>query len=149
MPKRLVLTARDKAEISLADLEKFVETARLYGVSKKNAAWEVDEDGILRFGVSIPPDMKVLGGRRVVKIKKKTKGGQAVDKQLDEHDAKKKKGEREAYVPPVGRKGPPKPKKIKCPRCGIRKPITKVNKMNVLKPHQAKGEPCPGSGVQV
>jgi hypothetical protein len=129
-------------------MARFVQRAQEHGQDKKLASYTLRK-GILTISWSLPKDEKIVNGRRY-KIKPKTKREQAVAKQISEHKQAKENGEEtEGYVPPVGRTTPPKATKIKCPRCGIRKPVQKVNRMRILKPHQHRGEPCEGSGVQV
>lgn len=153
MARRLVLKTTGD-EMSFHDLQLFVEGAKKLGIDA-SASIDVDVENeganqevtIVRFGVTVPNDRLVTGER--VKIKKKTKKQRAVENQIKEHKEKKQNGKKEAYVPPVGRTSPPKPSKIKCPECNIRKPIQTVGGVKAIKPHVSHGDPCPGSGLQV
>ena len=148
MGQRLVLKT-DKKEIPLTDLLKFVKTATDYGLKPSQVSAKV---GVVKQEVTITLDLplrvRVAEGKKVV-VRAKTAKKKAIEKQIEEHKEKKEQGESEGYVPPVGRKTAPKPQKIKCPVCNVRKPVQKINKVRVIKPHVSKGEPCPGSGQQV
>lgn len=145
--QRLVLSSEKDGQVSVADMARFVQKAQELGQGSKVASFTLRR-GVLRITLALPKDEKVVGGRRY-KIKPKTKKQQAVADQIENHKQAKANGDDAGYVPPVGRKGPPKPQKIKCPRCGIRKQIQRINKVRVLKPHLHRGKPCEGSGVQV
>lgn len=149
MNKRLVVTS-EVGRVKLTDLRTFLATLEKHGVSitTGTAEYHVDEQGNLRFWTEIPEDQKVVG-RRVIRIRGRDKRRRAIDAQLAQHREDKKNGTAEGYVPPVGRTKPPVPKKMKCPRCGIRKPIQTINGLRLLKPHTKAGENCPGSGIQV
>lgn len=148
------MTAKD-GKIPLHEMRDFVNTAFNYGAGSESASYEIVDSkgkvlsGELKVMLPLPKD-KIVVGKKTVTVKAKTKHAQQVDEQIAKHKEEKKEGNKEeGYVPPVGKKGPPKQQKIKCPRCGIRKPVQRVNKMRILKPHVSKGEPCPGGGVQV
>ena len=148
MAQRLVLSAKE-GKIPFNEIRAFAETAHKYGMTTESASYDVDEDGELRIMLSLPKDVRVVGAR-TIKVKPKDKRGQAVDKQIEDHKAKKKSGngEEEGYVPPVGRNKPAPIKKVKCPKCNVRKPLQTVNGVKIIKPHVVKGEPCEGGGQQ-
>jgi uncharacterized cupredoxin-like copper-binding protein len=149
MGKRLVCKI-EGGSVDFGEFEKFIATAKNYGV-KKAAVMTVsasEKGHRVTLTVDVPNDTAVVAGEPV-KVKKKTKKQEKVEKQIQEHKEKKKNGEDEAYVPPVGRKTAPKQQKVKCPECNVRKPVVTVAGQKVLKPHTVKGEECPGSGLQI
>lgn len=146
MAQRLVLRAKE-GTVPLSELRRFVETAEEYGAGGASASYDLEKKE-LRIMLSLPKDVRVVDGRKV-KIKPKTKRQQAVDEQIKEHKESKKSGKGEGYVPPVGRKTPPKGMKVKCPVCDTKKAVVKVSGVESVKPHISRGEPCLGSGAQV
>lgn len=145
MAQNLVLRAN--SETSLAELEAFVKEAKAYGMPSKTKVpittkREPHKKTEVTLIVRLPDDARVVNGKKV-KVAAKTAKQKRVDSHVKEHS-----GNHEGYVPPEGRKTAPKPKRIKCPVCNIRKPLVTVSGVKVIKPHQSKGEPCAGSGTQ-
>lgn len=147
MAQRLVLTVKDE-EVELADILAFADHARKCAVSKTEIVNVQQIGKSILFGVPIPDD-RLITGEKKPRPKKKTAKQIAVEKQIAEHKEKKANGIKEAYVPPVGRTGPVKGPRVKCPVCNVRKKIAKVGSTQTIKPHIAGGEPCPGGGTQV
>lgn len=165
MGRQLVLKVTSE-EMAFSEMRTFVKAATDMKVrgSALVTVYVTDEAGKLvanvsrvpnktvRFIVNIPDTAEsVLPTRRriVRRIKKKTPHEKAVAKQIAEHKEKKASGEKIAYVPPVGHKGPPKPIKVKCPVCNVRKQVVTVSRLKSIKPHVSHGEPCSGGGTQV
>lgn len=146
MAQRLVLRAKD-GQIPLNEMTTFVETAKLYGVKVSTASYDIDSDGELRIMLTLPKNVKVVG-KRVVRIKPKNKKERQIEEQIRNHKSKKVE-DRPGYVPPAGKKGPPKQQKVKCPECNTRKPVVTIGGVRSIKPHISQGEPCKGSGSQV
>lgn len=148
MAQRLVLKS-EGGEVKISDIIAFAKAAERYGVQGLIAKMDYTAKGkTLVMSVPVPKNVRVVGAR-VIRIKPKTKKGRQVEKQIDDHKRKKKSGEGEGYVPPVGRKTAPNTKKIKCPDCDTRKPIVRIAGVQSIKPHVSKGDPCPGGGKQV
>ncbi len=141
MAQRLVFTA--DGDTTIQELNAFIKAASSYGIAE-SASISVTHDGDeTRLSIAIPNIGQEVAAR---KVKPMTPKQERVKKQIENHRAKKARGEVEAYVPPEGRTTPSKVKKSKCPVCNIKKPLTKVGKITVVKPHLSKGENCAGSG---
>jgi hypothetical protein len=147
MAQRLILKAKDDS-IPIQEMIQFVNAAVEYGVHKLRASYDLDTDGELRIMVSLPKDKRVVG-RRVVRLKPKTAKQQRVDKQIKSHQSAKKSGKGAGYVPPEGKTKAPVQKKVKCPKCDVRKPVVTISGVRMVKPHMSHGESCPGGGTQV
>lgn len=143
MAQRLVLKATT-GEVSLGELQDFLRRAKEYGMTTTTMA-----EGECSLSVPLPEKSRVVNGKKV-KLAPKTAKEKRVKEQIQTHqEAKATSKQPVAYVPPEGRTTPPPIKKEKCPVCNVRKPLTKVGRLTVIKPHLSKGEECKGSGSQV
>lgn len=143
MAQRLVLKLKASENTSLGELKKFFDTAKEYGLPLTT---EIVVDSDVRLSTVLPDKAHIVSGKKV-SLKPKTAKQKRVEKQIENHKEEKAEG-KDSYVSPEGRKTQPKPKRIKCPSCGFRKPLVTVAGVKVIKPHVIKGEPCEGGGKQ-
>jgi hypothetical protein len=144
MGQRLVLKS-EGGKVLLSDLRAFVKKCDEFNMPNGT---ELDSEGDVTLGLSLPKDQRVVKGRRV-RVKGKTKQGRAAEDQIEKHKQDKKEGNKQGYVPPAGRNKAPAVPKIACPVCGTRKQVVTIGAVKSVKPHTVKGKECGGSGVQV
>jgi hypothetical protein len=144
-----LLVLRAKGNSTLSELVEFTKRAEQHGVNgKEEVEWTLDtETQTLRLMIGLPDNVRIVNGKKVA-VRSKTKKQKLVAEQLEEHKKEKAEGKKVGYRPPAGKKGPAKRKMVKCSVCDIRKPVVTVAGVKVVKPHQSKGEPCAGGGVQ-